>query len=176
MEIAMDMKQRGLYRARQLNFQWITFKVVAVELEGDFEKMYDNAVVVGNLKETARLISADKSMTIVMWGQFWSSHQRFFKYLCIGAKVMRAGSVARVTVKFGKYMVIWLQSTDEARTLDQLEREDDELSDFVSSAKGVFQNLVEKHFPTLDRSKLSLLMNGEFKIKLKKRADAENFE
>ena len=55
--------------------------------------------------------------------------------------------------------------TDEARTLDQLDREDGELSDFVSSAKGVFQNLVEEHFPTLDRSKLSLLMNGESKIK-----------
>lgn len=27
----------------------------------------------------------------MVWAQFWSAHQRFFKYLCIGAKVrMRA--------------------------------------------------------------------------------------
>ena len=44
----------------------------------------------GNFKETARLVSADKSMTTVMWGQIWSSHQRFFKYLCLGAKGKRA--------------------------------------------------------------------------------------
>ena len=47
----------------------------------------------------------------------------------------------------------------------QLDREDGELLDLVSSAKGVFQNLAEKHFPALDRSKLSLLINGESKIK-----------
>lgn len=23
----------------------------------------------------------------VLWGQFWSAHQRFFKYLCVAAKV-----------------------------------------------------------------------------------------
>jgi len=26
-------------------------------------------------------------MKKTMWGQFWSAHQRFFKYLCIASKV-----------------------------------------------------------------------------------------
>jgi hypothetical protein len=30
---------------------------------------------------------AEKKMKKTMWGQFWSSHQRFFKYLCIASKV-----------------------------------------------------------------------------------------
>jgi hypothetical protein len=38
-------------------------------------------------EESAELINADKKMKKTMWGQFWSSHQRFFKYLCIASKV-----------------------------------------------------------------------------------------
>lgn len=45
--------------------------------------------------------------------------------------------VAREAVKCGKCVVIGLQSTGEARTLEQLERDDGELTDFVSTAKSV---------------------------------------
>lgn len=41
----------------------------------------------------------------------------------------------REAVKCGKCVVIGLQSTGEARTLEQLERDDGELTDFVSTAK-----------------------------------------
>lgn len=37
--------------------------------------------------EAAELINAESRMKTTMWGQFWSAHQRFFKYLCIAAKV-----------------------------------------------------------------------------------------
>ena len=47
----------------------------------------------------------------------------------------------------GKCVVIGLQSTGEARTMEALEREEDGITDFVSTAKGVLQSLVEKHFP-----------------------------
>lgn len=86
-------------------------------------------------QEAAELIDAENRMKKTMWGQFWSSHQRFFKYLCIAAKVKHAVAVAREAVKCGKCVVIGLQSTGEARTLEQLERDDGELSDFVSTAK-----------------------------------------
>lgn len=44
--------------------------------------------------------------------------------------------LARDAVKTNRCVVIGLQSTGEARTLEQLDREDGELSDFVSTAKG----------------------------------------
>lgn len=53
------------------------------------------------------------------------------------AQVNHAVVTAREAVKCGKCVVIGLQSTGEARTLDQLERDDGELSDFVSTAKSV---------------------------------------
>lgn len=37
-----------------------------------------------------------------LWGQFWSSHQRFFKYLCIAAKVRRLVELAKAEMNQGK--------------------------------------------------------------------------
>ena len=52
--------------------------------------------------KAADLIKAEHRMRKSMWGQFWSAHQRFFKYLCISAKVMRCVALAREAVKTGK--------------------------------------------------------------------------
>eukprot|EP00061_Rhincodon_typus_P017887 g46802.t1 len=107
---------------------------------------------------SAELIDAEQRMKKSMWGQFWSAHQRFFKYLCIASKVKRIVQLAREEIKNGKCVVIGLQSTGEARTLEALEEGGGELNDFVSTAKGVLQSLIEKHFPAPDRKKLYSLL------------------
>lgn len=43
--VAMDMKLRGMYIARQLSFHGVAFKVEEVPLSPDFVAVYDNAVV-----------------------------------------------------------------------------------------------------------------------------------
>ncbi|KAJ8666758.1 hypothetical protein QAD02_008420, partial [Eretmocerus hayati] len=113
--------------------------------------------------EAAQLISAENRMKKTMWSQFWSSHQRFFKYLCIAAKVRHAVKIAREAVKCGKCVVIGLQSTGEARTLEQLERDDGVLSDFVSTARGVIETLVQKHFPAPDRTRIQRILGPNLK-------------
>lgn len=40
-----------------------------------------------------------------LWGQFWSAHQRFFKYLCIAAKVHRLVELAQQELGRGKVSV-----------------------------------------------------------------------
>lgn len=91
-------------------------------------------------------------------------------------------------------MVIGLQSTGEARTLEALEEGGGELNDFVSTAKyglhgiishavlisimsqyvtimkcvccrGVLQSLIEKHFPAPDRQKLYSLLGIDLTTK-----------
>lgn len=42
--VAMDMKLRGMYIARQLSFHGVTFRVEEVPLEKSFVKMYNEAV------------------------------------------------------------------------------------------------------------------------------------
>lgn len=109
-------------------------------------------------QEAAELMEGDSRIKKTMWGQFWASHQRFFKYLCIASKVPHVVSLAREAVKNDKCVVIGLQSTGEARTLEQLEEQGGELSDFVSTAKGVLQTLIEKHFPAPNRKKTLKLL------------------
>lgn len=42
--VAMDMKLRGMYIARQLSFQGVTFKIDEVPLSNNYIKMYNKAV------------------------------------------------------------------------------------------------------------------------------------
>nr|XP_053635221.1 LOW QUALITY PROTEIN: protein strawberry notch homolog 1-like [Cherax quadricarinatus] len=161
--VAMDLKLRGMYIARQLSFHGVTFRIDEVPLDEDFKQMYDDSVKLWvdarqKFQEASELINAEKGMKKSMWGQFWSSHQRFFKYLCIASKVDHAVRLAREAVKTNRCVVIGLQSTGEARTLEQLERDDGELSDFVSTAKGVMETLVEKHFPAPDRNRINKIL------------------
>uniref|UniRef100_A0A8C5JX75 Protein strawberry notch homolog 1 n=1 Tax=Jaculus jaculus TaxID=51337 RepID=A0A8C5JX75_JACJA len=161
--VAMDMKLRGMYIARQLSFTGVTFKIEEVLLSQNYVKMYNKAVKLWviareRFQQAAELIDAEQRMKKSMWGQFWSAHQRFFKYLCIASKVKRVVQLAREEIKNGKCVVIGLQSTGEARTLEALEEGGGELNDFVSTAKGVLQSLIEKHFPAPDRKKLYSLL------------------
>ncbi|KYB27027.1 protein strawberry notch isoform X3 [Tribolium castaneum] len=179
--VAMDMKLRGMYIARQLSFHGVAFKIEEVPLSKDFEKTYDASVklwveAMQKFHEAAELVDAENRMRKTMWGQFWSAHQRFFKYLCIAAKVPHAVAVAHEAIKCGKCVVIGLQSTGEARTLEQLERDDGELTDFVSTAKGVFQTLVEKHFPAPDRNRIQRLLGLDPPISGSKKATNGNDE
>lgn len=165
--VAMEMKLRGMYIARQLSFQGVTFRIEDIPLEENFIKCYNKSVQLwvtakDRFQKAADLMDAEHRMKKTMWGQFWSAHQRFFKYLCISAKVNACVRLAREAVKSGKCVVIGLQSTGEARTLEQLEEMGGELNDFVSTAKGVFQTLVDKHFPAPDRKKTFDLFGERF--------------
>ncbi|XP_064461172.1 protein strawberry notch homolog 1-like isoform X2 [Ornithodoros turicata] len=161
--VAMDMKLRGMYMARQLSFQGVSFRIEEIPLEEPFIDMYDESVKLwvdarAMFQEAAELMEGDSRIKKTMWGQFWASHQRFFKYLCIASKVPYVVSLAREAVKNDKCVVIGLQSTGEARTLEQLEEQGGELTDFVSTAKGVLQTLIEKHFPAPNRKKTLKLL------------------
>ncbi|XP_068191150.1 protein strawberry notch homolog 1 isoform X2 [Antennarius striatus] len=168
--VAMDMKLRGMYIARQLSFTGVTFKIDEVPLTQKYVNMYNKSVKLWvsareKFQQAASLIDAEQRMKKSMWGQFWSAHQRFFKYLCIASKVRRVVQLAREEVQNGKCVVIGLQSTGEARTLEALEEGGGELNDFVSTAKGVLQSLIEKHFPAPDRQKLYSLLGIDLSAK-----------
>ncbi|MEQ2307385.1 Protein strawberry notch 1 [Ameca splendens] len=168
--VAMDMKLRGMYIARQLSFTGVTFKIDEVSLTHQYINMYNKSVRLWvsareKFQQAANLMEAEQRMKKSMWGQFWSAHQRFFKYLCIASKVRRVVQLAREEVQNGKCVVIGLQSTGEARTLEALEEGGGELNDFVSTAKGVLQSLIEKHFPAPDRQKLYSLLGIDLSAK-----------
>ncbi|XP_066512341.1 protein strawberry notch homolog 2-like isoform X2 [Hoplias malabaricus] len=148
--VAMDMKVSGMYIARQLSFSGVSFRIEEITLDEEFKVVYNKAArlwaealeIFTRAADMLGLVSRKS-----LWGQFWSSHQRFFKYLCIAAKVRRLVELAQTELDHGKCIVIGLQSTGEARTREVLDENDGHLDRFVSAAEGVFQSLVQKHFP-----------------------------
>lgn len=48
--VAMDMKLRGMYIARQLSFHGVTFKIEEVPLSESFKKAYDDSVELVSLR------------------------------------------------------------------------------------------------------------------------------
>jgi hypothetical protein len=117
-----------------------------------------------NFQEALDMVDRDGKLRKTIWGQFWSSHQRFFKYLCMACKVPHVVELSKKALANNKCVVIGLQSTGEARTLEQLDEcggTSGEMSDFVSTARGVLQNLVDKYFPLIDHQTGAIKMNQQ---------------
>ncbi|XP_036097532.1 protein strawberry notch homolog 2 isoform X1 [Molossus molossus] len=154
--VAMDMKVSGMYIARQLSFSGVTFRIEEIPLDPTFERVYNRAALLwaealGVFQQAADWIGLESRKSL--WGQFWSAHQRFFKYLCVAAKVRRLVELAREELAQDKCVVIGLQSTGEARTREVLDEKDGQLDCFVSAAEGVFLSLIQKHFPSTKRKR-----------------------
>jgi len=162
--VAMDMKRRGVYLARQLSFEGCEFELEEVPLDGFFMTLYDAAAELWRdakeyFSQAANLLGDDFKMP-GMWQQFWGAHQRFFKYLTMAAKVNKACQIARKAVRENQCVVIGLQSTGEQRTNEEMDRimeSGEEINEMVSSCKGVFRRLLDTHFPVSDRDKLAEL-------------------
>lgn len=108
--VAMDMKVSGMYIARQLSFSGVTFRIEEIPLDPTFELVYNRAALLwaealGVFQQAADWIGLESRKSL--WGQFWSAHQRFFKYLCIAAKVRRLVELAREELAQDK--VSWQQ-------------------------------------------------------------------
>uniref|UniRef100_A0A665SXQ4 Protein strawberry notch homolog 2 n=1 Tax=Echeneis naucrates TaxID=173247 RepID=A0A665SXQ4_ECHNA len=154
--VAMDMKVSGMYIARQLSFSGVSFRIEEIGLDSDFKLVYNKAAKLWAEALQVFMRAADELGLVSrksLWGQFWSSHQRFFKYLCIAAKVRCLVELAQKELEAGKCIVIGLQSTGESRTREVLDENDGHLDRFVSAAEGVFQSLVTKHFPSEKQSR-----------------------
>ncbi|KAG8454621.1 hypothetical protein GDO86_001007 [Hymenochirus boettgeri] len=166
--VAMDMKVSGMYIARQLSFSGVTFRIEEIPLEESFKQMYNKAAQLWaealNVFQTAADFLGLESRKS-LWGQFWSAHQRFFKYLCIAAKVRRLVTLAKQELAKDKCVVIGLQSTGEARTREVMDENDGHLDCFVSAAEGVFRSLILKHFPSTKRKREKALLKRKRKGK-----------
>ncbi|XP_023173345.2 protein strawberry notch isoform X2 [Drosophila hydei] len=162
--VAMDMKLRGSYIARQLSFKDVSFRIEEVPMSRDFHKLYNHsaelwAEINEKFLKACRLMCIENRVQKIITCQFWSAHQRFFKNLCIASKVNHVVKMVRDAARQGKAVVIGLQSTGESRTLEHLELYQGELTNFVSTSKMIIQSFVEKYFPAPTRESLYKLLN-----------------
>jgi hypothetical protein len=119
----------------------------AAEAYQDGRKPTDSGAVSGATTSRGSRGGGFGSNSSMIWRAFWAAHQRFFRHMCMAAKVPAAVRMAKDAVANGKCVVIGLQSTGEARTADVIADKGDELDDFVSGPKELLIRLVDASYP-----------------------------
>lgn len=150
--VAMDMKARGMYVCRTLSYKGAEFEVIEAPLEAEMEAMYKKAAELWaelrvELLSASAFHSNEKPNPSQLWRMYWSSHQRFFRHMCMSAKVPATVRLAKQALSKDKCVVIGLQSTGEARTEEAVTKYGLELDDFVSGPRELLLKFVEENYP-----------------------------
>lgn len=166
--VAVDMKLRGIYVSRQLSLHNVNYRIEQVPLSREFRKFYNYsaelwAKINEQLIKAFRRIRIEPRIQDRINRQFWSAHQRYFKNLCMAAKLKHVVKMANDARLRERAVVIGVQSTSECRALHHLEYDRSELTGFVSTAKAIIQSFIEKYFPAPSVECFErLLRNGAF--------------
>ncbi|TKY45823.1 strawberry notch-like 1 [Spatholobus suberectus] len=156
--VAMDMKARGMYLCRTLSYEGAEFEVIEAPLEDKMMEMYKKAAEFW-AELRVELLSAsaflnDKPNSSQLWRLYWASHQRFFRHMCMSAKVPATVRLAKQALVEEKCVVIGLQSTGEARTEEAVTKYGSELDDFVSGPRELLLKFVEENYPLPEKPEL----------------------
>ncbi|EMS67852.1 Protein strawberry notch-like protein 1 [Triticum urartu] len=150
--VAMDMKARGMYVCRTLSYKGADFDTVEAPLEERMTNMYGKAAEFWadlrlELLSAGEISGEEKGVSNQIWRLYWSSHQRFFRHMCMSAKVPAVVKLAKEALAENKCVVIGLQSTGEARTEEAVTKYGVEMEDFVSGPRELLLKLVEENYP-----------------------------
>jgi len=164
--LALEMKRKGIFLARTLSWDGAEFHTMEVKLSEEQIASYDSAVrwwfnVKNEIEAALSIMSIGPSKTL--WRTYWSAHQRFFKDLCICAKINEVVTQAKKYLENDDHaIVIGLQSTGEAgmevaleelaascdsRSKGNVDYESLVISGLVSTAASIMANFVRNHFP-----------------------------
>lgn len=150
--VAMDMKARGMYVCRTLSYKGAEFEVVEVPLEAKMMEVYKKAAEFWaelrvELLSALAFLGDEKPSSSQLWRLYWANHQRFFRYVCMSAKVPAVVKLAKQALVDNKCVVVGLQSTGEARTEDAVTKYGIDLDDFISGPRELLLKFVEENYP-----------------------------
>jgi hypothetical protein len=174
--LALEMKQKGTFVARTLAWDGAEFETMEVKLRDAQIEAYDAAVdwwytTKRNIQVALEHMQTPAPKTL--WRAYWSAHQRFFKELCICAKLPEVVEKATKYLERGCAIVIGLQSTGESGTQSALEELQEQiladagenstsrrsnisggvdleeiiLPSLVSTSQSIMGSFVRNHFP-----------------------------
>jgi hypothetical protein len=155
--LAMEMKAGGMYVSRGLSYEGAEF--VSENLEMDIKQRadYDTAVDFWlDLKEAVDravgLTHLDGAKDTQIYKQYWSAHQRFFKQMCVAAKISFIVKDSKRAIDAGHCVVIGLQTTGEA-AMDKARKAYEKaglstLKSFISVTREMLRQFVVENFPT----------------------------
>ncbi|XP_010670017.2 protein FORGETTER 1 [Beta vulgaris subsp. vulgaris] len=173
--VAMDMKARGMFVCRTLSYKGAEFEVVEAPLDPKMTETYKKAAEFWaelrvELLTASAFHNEEKPTSSQLWRLYWASHQRFFRHLCMSAKVPTVVKLAKQALGESKCVVVGLQSTGEARTEEAVTKYGLELDDFVSGPRELLLKFVEENYPLPEKPEPIPDDEGEKELPRKRRS------
>jgi len=129
--LSLEMKMSGGFVARTLSWEGAEFSTNRVELNQAQEAVYNSSsvfwkTVKGKIAEAVEHIKKNVpngSTNKFVMRVFWAAQQRFFKELAVNAKLPWLIEDIKSSLEQGRHVVVGLQTTGEAGTLQTLDME-----------------------------------------------------
>lgn len=155
--VARDMKAMGVYLARNLSFDGVTYSTMTHDLTAEQVEIYDTMahgwqVVLQNihaaLEETGQQKNGNAKANAM--SRFWGSQQRFFNQILTSMQMPSVIEQARKDLADGKAVVMQLVNTNEATQNRQIAQmgEGDSFEDLDLTPRDMLMQYIEKGFPT----------------------------
>ncbi|MCC6775623.1 MAG: strawberry notch family protein [Hyphomicrobiales bacterium] len=155
--IARDMKQLGLYLARNLSYDGVEYNRVEHKLDPAQREIYDTLadawqVVLRNINAALETTNGNKDWRAraAASAAFWSAHQRFFNQVVTSLQMPSVIKAVEADLKAGRQVVLQLTNTNEAaqeRAAAKAETAED-IEDLDITPRDQIIQLVERAFPT----------------------------
>ena len=161
--VARDMKQLGVYLARSLSYEGVTYSRVEHELSVAQRQIYDRLadgwqVVLRNINEALAVTGGNENSRAksAAMSAFWGAQQRFFNQIITGMQMPTVIAQMEQDLADGYSVVAQLVNTNEAqqnRAIGQRQSESDgesaDLEELDLTPREQLLQMVEKSFPVI---------------------------
>ncbi|MGE0751881.1 MAG: strawberry notch-like NTP hydrolase domain-containing protein [Variibacter sp.] len=180
--IARDMKQLGLYTARNLSFDGVEYERLEHKLDENQREIYDTAaeawqVVLRNINAALEETGGGKDARAksAAMSAFWSAHQRFFNQIISSLQMPSVIEAVKKDLAAGRVAVLQLTNTNEAsqeRAAAKVQSQED-LDDLDITPRDQIIQLVERSFPTQEYEQYSEMVDGKEKVRSRPVTDSD---
>lgn len=155
--ISRDMKAMGMYLARSLSYDGVSYERLEHTLSDLQEDIYNELagswqIVLNNVEQALEITQAGKSGVgkSAAMAQFWGAHQRFFNQIITAMQTPRVIDDIRQQLDAGNVAVIQLVNTNEAaqeRIIANATANDTALEDLDFTPRQMLMDYVRNGFP-----------------------------
>jgi len=155
--ISRDMKAMGMYLARSLSYDGVSYERLEHTLSDLQEDIYNELagawqVVLNNVEQALEITQAGKNGNgkSAAMSQFWGAHQRFFNQIITAMQTPRVIDDIREQLDAGNVAVIQLVNTNEAaqeRIIADATANDAALEDLDFTPRQMLMDYVRNGFP-----------------------------
>lgn len=154
--VARDMKAMGIYIARSLSFDGVTYGTLEHKLTGEQTEIYDTMakgwqIVLQNISKALETTGQQKNGNAKgqVLSQFWSSQQRFFNQVITSMQMPAVINQVKEDLKNGKAVIMQLVNTNEAIQNRAIARQEegDSLEDIDLTPRDILMQYLDKSFP-----------------------------